>query len=85
MQQAILKYTILLFGISKEIVGSGAIDISLPPKSTVHELLKTLQSEYPELARLKSLVVAVNGEYADKDQMIVDSDEIALIPPVSGG
>ncbi|MEZ4810935.1 MAG: MoaD/ThiS family protein [Allomuricauda sp.] len=83
--------TILLFGITKDIVGSPTL--SVPPSNflgkkmprTVKELKAYLGKTYPELNTLSSLAVAVNNAYADDDAVINSYDEIALIPPVSGG
>lgn len=53
---------------------------------TPPQLLANLQEQYPPLARLvPSLAVAVNREYAEADRVLQDGDEVALIPPVSGG
>ncbi|WP_420601709.1 MoaD/ThiS family protein [Flagellimonas sp.] len=83
--------TILLFGITKDIVGSSTL--SVPTSSatgrkiprTVKELKQFLGETYPELNKLSSLAVAVNNNYADDGEAINSYDEIALIPPVSGG
>ncbi|MEM9648489.1 MAG: MoaD/ThiS family protein [Bacteroidota bacterium] len=83
--------TILLFGITKDIVGSPTL--SVPTSSatgrkipkTVRELKEFLGETYPELNKLSSLAVAVNNSYADDSETINAYDEIALIPPVSGG
>lgn len=53
---------------------------------TPPQLLKALQDEYPGLVRLApALAIAVNREYAAPDRILQDGDEVALIPPVSGG
>jgi|TARA_R110000764_G_scaffold26429_4_gene62719 molybdopterin synthase sulfur carrier subunit len=52
---------------------------------TVKELKDYLGKMYPELKKLSSLAVAVNNSYANDDTIIDNFDEIALIPPVSGG
>ena len=83
--------TILLFGITKEIVGSPTL--SVPTASvtgrkiptTVGELKEFLGNTYPELNKLSSLAIAVNHNYAEDHERINSYDEIALIPPVSGG
>ena len=83
--------TILLFGVTKDIVGSSTLSVpttSVTGKkipNTVKELKQFLGDAYPELNRLSSLAVAVNNAYADDEQIINSYDEIALIPPVSGG
>jgi len=83
--------TILLFGLTKDIIGSSTL--SMPSSSefgskkskTVKELKEYLGKMYPELKKLSSLAVAVNNSYANDDTIIDNFDEIALIPPVSGG
>lgn len=83
--------TVLLFGVTKDIVGSPSL--SIPTSSitgrnnpkTVGELKQFLGNSYPELNNLSSLAVAVNNSYAKDEQEINSYDEIALIPPVSGG
>jgi molybdopterin synthase sulfur carrier subunit len=83
--------TILLFGVTKDIIGSSTL--SMPSSSefgvkkskTVKELKDYLGKMYPELKKLSSLAVAVNNSYANDNTIIDNFDEIALIPPVSGG
>ena len=59
---------------------------ALPDNATVDELLELLCREYPPLAAVRRAVrVAVNQEYVDLDHRLSDNDEVALIPPVSGG
>lgn len=78
---------VLLFGIAKDIVGTSKIDFSNPgdmPK-TVAALKDALKKSYPDFAKLSSLAIAVNSEYALDDVTLRSGDEIAIIPPVSGG
>ena len=82
---------ILLFGITKDIIGNSKItlprDISLANDFpvTVGELRKLLINDFPELGALSSLKIAVNKDFAEDNLEIDSLDEIALIPPVSGG
>ena len=78
------KYVIKAFGITKDILGSRETVLDLDGK-TVGSLRNSLKSRYPSLAGIRSLMIAVNNAYADDDLPIGESDEIALIPPVSGG
>ena len=80
-----MKCTIKAFGISKEIVGGKLLELDLPEGYTVGELKKELFAKYPKFSDLKSLYIALNNEYAQEEAVLKDSDEIALIPPVSGG
>ncbi|GAB3717521.1 hypothetical protein GCM10027592_59680 [Spirosoma flavus] len=77
--------SVLLFGITRDLAGQTVVSVSLPENAQVTDLLNQLHQDYPALASIRSLLVAVNGEYADADQPIRQNDEIALIPPVSGG
>ena len=82
---------ILLFGITKDIIGDSKItlprDISLANDlpATVGELRKLLINDFPELGALSSLKIAINKDFAEDNLQINSLDEIALIPPVSGG
>ena len=77
---------ILLFGITREIVGKQAIKVTeTPTLETVADLKCWLFGQYPALKELKSLAIAVDSEYAEDAQALSPGQEIALIPPVSGG
>lgn len=78
------KYHIKAFGITKEILGSKEKVIEANT-DTVAGLREHLQVSYPQLKGLRSLFIAVNNNYADEADQLKESDEIALIPPVSGG
>ncbi|GAB3916532.1 MoaD/ThiS family protein [Larkinella terrae] len=79
------RVSVQLFGITREIVGSSVLTLDLPQTGQVGDLLTNLKTQYPALNGLRSLLIAVNGEYAEADQSLHPNDEIALIPPVSGG
>ena len=74
-----------LFGIARDIVASSHYELSLTEGMTVSKLKSTLNSEYPAFENLRSLMVAVNNQYARDELVLTERDEIALIPPVSGG
>jgi len=76
--------SVKLFGIAKEIVGEGSLEIE-QEVLTVEDLLSHLKLEYPAFKDLTSLLIAVNDEYAALGANIASGDEVALIPPVSGG
>lgn len=80
-----MKITVLAFGIAKEIVGGSSIEAIVEDQATVGELKAELEKQYPRLAKLASYFVAVNNEYADVSTKLHGHDEIAIIPPVSGG
>lgn len=78
---------VLLFGIARDIVGESVLKISGADKTpnSVSELKRLLSESYPEFGKLSSLAVAVNSEYAADEVTLKSTDEIAIIPPVSGG
>jgi molybdopterin converting factor subunit 1 len=80
-----MKYKINLFGITRDIVGRISTEIEMSQSSDVQTVLGELKNNYPKLKDIKSLLVAVNSEYAESDLVLSENDEIALIPPVSGG
>lgn len=80
-----MKLNILLFGITKDIVGQSKMTYELPEQATVPDLAESLKKNYPALQDLSSILIAVNNEYGKKDQTLRESDEVALIPPVAGG
>lgn len=77
--------SVLLFGITRDLTGQSAVSVPFSEGASVGNLLDQLHQNYPALAGIRSLLVAVNGEYAESDQALHQHDEIALIPPVSGG
>ena len=82
-----LIYRVLIFAGLRDVVGSDAIEIQSTQTSlSVADLLQLCATQFPDLARYMSYVrVAVNSEYSNLDQTVCPSDEIAFIPPVSGG
>lgn len=74
-----------MFGIARDIAGSGNIKISLEDNANVGNLMDLLKDSYPKLSGLKSFLIAVNNEYAKEEVKLGPNDEIAVIPPVSGG
>ena len=71
--------------ITRDLIGQNRLSVSLPDGSRVSDLMALLRDQYPALTGVKSVLVAVNSEYAEPGTLLNPSDEIALIPPVSGG
>lgn len=80
-----MQLRLLFFGISRDITGHRSRELSLPSIVTVAELRNLLSEQYPGLGALPVYAVAVNSEYATDDRPLIDGDEVAVIPPVSGG
>ena len=80
-----MKLTLLSFGIAKDITGQRFREWELPAGAKVADLRTQLARQYPVLNKLSALRIAVNNEYAAEDMTLNEGDEVALIPPVSGG
>jgi molybdopterin converting factor subunit 1 len=76
---------VLAFGIIKEIFNDAEASIAIKNGDRVNLLKNILEERYPRLKELGSYMIAVNNEYASADDIIHDNDEVAIIPPVSGG
>ena len=79
-----MEINVLAFGIAKEIFGTSAVVIKVE-EGTTAGLKAALEEKYPRLKQLASYMVAVNNEYAQDDSLVTERDEVAVIPPVSGG
>jgi len=77
---------VLLFGAAADLAG-GAREVEVPVGgATLAELWSALAERHPDLAPMRdSLAFAVNGEYATMDDRVEEGDEVAVLPPVSGG
>lgn len=76
----------LYFGIVRERLGCGEETMMLPDGACVADLLTILEGRHGSLEKgVDSLRIAVNREYVDSNYSLSDNDEVAVIPPVSGG
>lgn len=81
-----MRVRVLFFGILKNIVGKSEDVIELSEGASVRDLLLCYESKIPKLKEsLPSLALAVNQQYVGPDMKLKPGDEIALLPPVSGG
>jgi molybdopterin synthase catalytic subunit len=77
---------VLLFGVLKDLFPEGIKSVEVPAGATVATLLDHFRTLAPQQQALwASLAVAVNQQYAGLTQPLMDGDEVALLPPVSGG
>jgi len=81
-----VRVTVRLFARLRDIAGSAEVDRPLAPAATAEELWRELVGEFPELgAYTRAVSVARNLEYIPWSTPLADGDEIAFLPPVSGG
>ena len=77
---------VLFFASCRDLVGTSEASISLPDRARVTDLFARLAEEHPRLQKMEaSLMVSVNQAYVDRTRRLSDGDEVAFIPPVSGG
>jgi molybdopterin converting factor subunit 1 len=78
--------TVRLFARLRELVGAGELDRDVPEGATVRTVWAVLVREYPQIAPYEeSMSCAVNVDYARMTTAVSDGDEVAFLPPVSGG
>ncbi|MBI2834872.1 MAG: MoaD/ThiS family protein [Acidobacteria bacterium] len=81
-----MRVTVRLFARLRDIAGAGEVHRELPPGATIRTLWDGLVTDHPALGPFgASLSSAVNAEYARMDRSLSDGDEVAFLPPVSGG
>ena len=81
-----MRVRVRLFAIQREIAGTREVGLDLPAGSTIQDAWAALVALHPRLAPGRpSVRFALNTEYADADAVLGDGDELAIIPPVSGG
>jgi len=81
-----MTFKVLLFATLKEKIGNSQISLELDEPAKVADLLNLIYQIYPQLVPYnKTILVAVNKNFASLDTIIMHADEIALFPPVSGG
>lgn len=81
-----MTLTVRLFARIRESLGQDTLVIILPDKATIADLRLELIKCFPELATLLAVsAIAINHDFADDARVLASHDEIAIIPPVSGG
>lgn len=81
-----MRVTVRLFARLRELAGAAEFVREVPPGATAADVWKGLVRDHPALAPYEtSLSCAVNAEYARMTTSVADGDEVAFLPPVSGG
>jgi molybdopterin converting factor subunit 1 len=79
------RVQVRFFAHYRELTGVSACEVALPPGATVGDLVTMLRADRRFEALPEVPLVAVNQEYADPQRGLRKGDEVAVIPPVSGG
>jgi molybdopterin converting factor subunit 1 len=81
-----MRIRVRLFAAAKERAKASSLEVTVPPPQTVGALLEAVGHASPALrSLLPQLRVAVNEAFAEPNTVLAEADEVALIPPVSGG
>jgi molybdopterin converting factor subunit 1 len=81
-----MRVTIRLFARLRDLAGSGELVRDVTQPATVESVWRALVDEMPDLrAYERTMSVAVNADYAKMSAKVHDGDEVAFLPPVSGG
>src|SRR5580658_3375776 len=81
-----MRVRVLFFGMLKDLAGKSSDVLDLPEGALVRDLMEHYVSEIPQMRQsMASLAVAVSQEYAGPETVLKSDDEVALLPPVSGG
>ena len=81
-----MRVTIRLFARLRDLAGSGELRREIPGPATVQTVWRSLATEIPALGEYeRTLSVAINAEYSRMAAAVQDGDEVAFLPPVSGG
>jgi len=81
-----VRVTVRLFARLRDIAGAAELRREVGPDATIRTVWTQLVNEFPDLGGYeRSISSAVNADYARMDDRVQDGDEIAFLPPVSGG
>jgi molybdopterin converting factor subunit 1 len=81
-----MRVTVRLFARLRDIAGSAELSRDVPSGATVKTVWRDLAGEFPGLAEYeRSISTALNADYARMDAEVREGDEVAFLPPVSGG
>lgn len=81
-----IEVNVKLFAVIRDIVGKDELKVSVDDGSSASSVLQKLAQQHPRLNEWKNhLRIAVNYEYVPMEHPLRQNDEVAIIPPVSGG
>lgn len=81
-----MKVNIQLFAVLRDRAGVSKLELPLPEGATVGVAVERLMERYPTIRdATPKISFAVNRDYANAETRLYDGDDLALIPPVSGG
>lgn len=76
---------VLAFASARAALGAAAVSLEVPDGATAGEAWRRLTAEHPALGRGPTCALALNRSYVEPTAVLAEGDELALLPPVSGG
>lgn len=81
-----MQVQVLFFGVLKDVVGRGSEALTLPERATARDVIEHYEQRFSSLkGAVSSIAISVNQQYAQPGDRLRAGDEVALLPPVSGG
>jgi MoaE-MoaD fusion protein len=81
-----MRVQVLFFGVLKDVIGKSSEVVELPERASIRDLLAYYEPRLPKFTQsLSSIAIALNKQYTSVDSQLKSGDEVALLPPVSGG
>lgn len=85
-ERPFIEIKALFFARARDLTGQTQMPLKVSCGSTAHDCLNKLVAEFPGLKEIRDcMVLAINEEYASESAVVKERDELAIIPPISGG